>query len=184
MRVRDWQDILSDVIDSDRDPDGWRAVAGRRRRGVGEDFYLGHPDAGLFQLKTYAKNPYELQGVGARIARRVDDDIDPLLPRRVDDAGRFAVRRQPDDKSQAKSMATRLEETLKVHSDAPTTPEDFFTDVMEAIESPAFGPMEYDLRDRPDRLESLSSTFEEAETLLTSELDELIDADEVGRGFQ
>lgn len=45
MRVRDWQDIVSDVVDSDADPDDWRAVAGDRASGLGEDLYLGHPGA-------------------------------------------------------------------------------------------------------------------------------------------
>jgi hypothetical protein len=184
MRVRDWQDILSDVMDDSRDPDGWRAVAGQRRQGVGEDLYLGHPSAGVFQLKTYAKNPYELRGVGTQIARRVDAGLDSLLPRREDDTGRFAVQRPPEDESEAKSMATRVEETLKVHAEAPTTPDDFFTDIMEAVDSPAFGPMEYELSDRPDRLDELSETFEAADELLTSELDDLIESEGVDRGFE
>ena len=185
MRVRDWQDILSDVIEADADPDGWRGVAGRRRSGIGEDLYLGHPNAGVYHLKTYARNPYDLRGVGTRVARRVDGDIDPLLPRRdTDDAGRFAVRRPPEDEDAAKDMATRLEETVRVHAEAPTTPDDFFTDVMEALDSPAFGPMRFDVADRPDSLDDLSTTFEDAEDLLSAELDDLIDDDEVGRGFQ
>lgn len=185
MQIRDWQDILSEVIDSNRDPEGWRAVAGQRKRGVGEDLYLGHPSAGVFQLKTYAKNPYELQGVGTQIARKVDAGLDDLLPRRdTDNAGRFAVQRPPEDKAEAESMATRVEETLKVHAEAPTNSEDFFTDMMDAVDSPAFGPMEYELSDRPDQLDELSDTFEAADELLSNELDDLIDRDGVGRGFE
>lgn len=184
MRVRDWQDILADVIEGDRDPEGWRAVAGQRRRGVGEDLYLGHPAAGVFHLKTYAKNPYELQGVGTRVARRVDEDIDPILPHRENNAGRFAVQQPPESEDEAKSMATRIQETLKVHSEAPTTSEDFFTDMMEAVDSPAFGPMEYELGDRPDRLDDLADTFEDADELLSKELDDLIDEAGVDRGFE
>jgi len=37
MRVRDWDDILADVASDSTDPDGWRAVAGSRREGLGED---------------------------------------------------------------------------------------------------------------------------------------------------
>ncbi|MEF8780225.1 MAG: hypothetical protein V5A46_06075 [Haloferacaceae archaeon] len=183
MRVRDWQDILEDVASENADPDGWRAVAGRREGGVGEDFYLGHPAVGVFQLKTYAKNPRELRGVGSRVARRIDDELDPLLPDR-DDGGRFAVRRPPEDEDEAERMARHLEETVKVHAEAPTTPDDFFEDVMEAVDAPAWGPMEYEFAGRPDRLDELSTTFEEAERLLEGELEDLIEEDEVGRGFQ
>jgi hypothetical protein len=182
MHVRDWKDILADVSSDSTDPEGWRAVAGRRRHGVGEDLYLGHPSQGVYHLKTYAKNPFEVKGVGAQVARKVDGDVDPLLPT-GDDGGRFAVQRPPEDEDHAKSMATRLRETVRVHAEAPTSPEHFFDDLMEAIESPAFGPMEYELADRPERLDSLSATFEESEELLDAELDDLIDDDGIDRGF-
>lgn len=182
MRVRDWQDILADVSEGKADPEGWRALAGRRRGGVGEDLFLGHPSVGLYQLKTYAKNPYEVRGVGARVARKIDDEIGPMLPD-PESAGRFAVRRPPEDEDQAETMAKRVTETVRVHAEAPTTSDDFFTDLMEAMESPAFGPMEFELADRPEGLDRLTDTFEDAERLLSAELDDLIEEDEVDRGF-
>ncbi|MFP9193460.1 hypothetical protein [Natronosalvus vescus] len=182
MRIRDWQDILEDVVERDVDPDGWRAVAGDRARGVGEDMYLAHPRAGVFVLKTYAKNPYEVRGVGGRVARNLDDEIGSYLP--VEDTpSRFALQSPPADEEHAESVATRLETVVKTHADAPTRPQDFFEDVMDALESPAFGPMAYDQYDRPDELEGLSETFEDAEKLLDAELDDLIEDDDVGRGF-
>jgi len=183
MRVRDWQDILEDVTDEATEPEGWRAIAGTRCDGVGEDLFLGHPDIGLYQLKTYAKNPYDVRGVGARVARRVDDELDPLLPREDGAGGRFAVRQPPEDEDHAEEMATRLEETVKVHSEAPTEPEHFFEDLMDALDAPAFGPMDYEFDGRPDELDDLTDTFEEAEELLGAELDDLIEGDDVDRGF-
>ncbi|GAB7090752.1 hypothetical protein JCM18237_10230 [Halorubrum luteum] len=182
MRVRDWQEILTDVASDSTDPDGWRAVAGTRRKGLGEDLYFGHPNVGVYHLKTYAKNPRDLRGVGTRVARKVDDEIDPLLP---DDEspGRFAVRTAPEDESEAEQMATRLEETLRVHAEAPTEPDHLFEDVMDALDSPAFGPMSYEFDGRPDELDDLSDTFDEAEELLSKELDDLIETDDVDKGF-
>ena len=181
MRVRDWQDILGDVVESDADPGGWRAVAGDRRGGPGEDMFVGHPSVGVFQLKTFAKNPYEVRGVGSRVARRIDDELDPLFP--GDSAGRFSVNQGIEDADEAKERAKQLEAVLETHADAPTTGDALFEDVMDALDSPAFGPMEYDMYDRPDELRELSETFEEAEDLLSVELDDLIEADDVGRGF-
>jgi hypothetical protein len=181
MRVRDWQDILEDVVESKAEPDGWRAVAGNRRRGLGEDLFFGHPRVGVFQLKTYAKNPYEVKGVGAEVARRLDDELDPLFP--GDSAGRFGVQRRPEDEDDAERTARRLQEVIRTHADAPTTGGALFEDVMAAMDSPAFGPMEYDMTDRPEGLDVLSETFEEAEELLNAELDDLVEADEVDRGF-
>jgi hypothetical protein len=182
MRARDWQDVLSDVVESKADPKGWRAVSGNRRRGIGEDLYIGHPRAGVFQVKTYAKNPFEVKGVGSRVARRLDDEIDPLFPSEV--GGRFAVQRGARDEDEARATAGRVEEVLRTHADAPTTGEALFEDVMEAMDSPAFGPMEYDRYGRPDRMDELSETFEEAEELLEAEFDDLVDDDGVDRGFQ
>jgi len=182
MRVRDWQDIVEDVVDSDVDPDGWRAVAGDRASGVGEDLYVGHPSGGVYQLKTYAKNPFEVKGVGARLARSLDDEIGSYLPEQSE-ASRFAVQRAPEDEDDAEEKARHLEEVIKAHADAPTTPGDLFDDAMEALDSPAFGPMEYDQYDRPDQLEGLSTTFEEAEELLEAEFEDVVESDEVGKGF-
>jgi len=181
MRVRDWEDIVSDVVESDVDPDDWRAVAGDRASGVGEDFYLGHPSRGVFHLKTYAKNPFEVRGVGTRVARKVDDGLADYLP--DTDAGRFAVQQPVEDEDEAEEKASRLEQVVQAHADAPTTPSDFFDDVMDALESPAFGPMEYDPHGRPVAMEELADEFPDAEALLDKELDDLIDEDDVGRGF-
>ncbi|RJT03394.1 hypothetical protein [Halococcus sp. IIIV-5B] len=182
MNVHDWQDILSDVTESGADAGGWRAVAGNRASGIGEDMYLGHPSAGVYQLKTYAKNPFEVRGVGTRVARRIDDDLDSLFPKK--DAGRFGVQSPMTDENEATEAARDLESVLEAHSDAPTTPGDLFEDVMGALDSPAYGPMEHDSYGRPDGLDDLSGEFEEAERLLNTELDELVDADETNRGFQ
>ncbi|WP_312909284.1 hypothetical protein [Natronosalvus caseinilyticus] len=182
MRIRDWQDVLEDVVERDVDPEGWRAVAGDRARGVGEDMYLAHPRVGLLVLKTYAKNPYEVRGVGSRVARRLDDEIGSFLPDE-ETPSRFAVQSPPEDEDHAQSVARRLETVVQTHADAPTRPQDFFDDVMGALESPAFGPMAYDQDDRPDELEGLSDEFEDAEKLLDSELEDLIEEDAVDRGF-
>ena len=181
MRVRDWQDVLEDVVESDAEPSGWRAVAGDRRGGVGEDMFIGHPTVGVFHLKTFAKNPFEVQGVGSRVARRIDDELEPIFPAE-DEAGRFGVNRSVEDESEAKARAEELETVIETHADAPTTGDALFEDVMDALESPAFGPMAYDMYDRPDELDTLSETFEEAEDVLSAELEDLIEGD-VGRGF-
>jgi len=181
MRVRDWQDILADVVEGEAEPGGWRAVGGTRARGIGEDLYLGHPEAGLFQLKTYAKNPFEVRGVGAKLARRLDDEIGSYLPEDAD--GRFAVRQAAQDEDVAKSRAKHVQETLRTHAEAPTTTDHLFSDLMDALESPAFGPVDYDLRRRPEGVDSLSTTFEDAEDLLDSEFEELVEDDGVNRGF-
>jgi hypothetical protein len=182
MRIRDWDDILEDVVESSVDPDGWRAVGGDRRSGVGEDLYIAHPSMGAFQLKTYAKNPYEVDGIGTQVARRVDGDIDPLFPTDESGSGLFGVQSPPSDEKTAKEHAKRVHSVVETHADAPTTPEALFEDIMDAVESPAYGPMEFDLHDRPEQMDDLADTFEDAETLLEKEFEDVVDED-VERGF-
>ena len=180
MRVRVWQDSIEDVMDSGADPAGWRAVGGDRASGIGEDMYLGHPSAGVYQLKTYAKNPMSVQGVGSKVARKIDDDIDPLFP--TQGTGVFGVQQGPEDEDDAEEKAKNLETVVEAHADAPTTPRALIEDVLDAMDSPAYGPMEYDQYDRPDRMDDLTDTFEEAEELLEAEFEDVIDED-VERGF-
>ncbi len=54
---------------------------------------------------------------------------------------------------------------------------------MDALESPAYGPIDFDNYDRPERLDEMASTFEDAEELLNSEFEDLIEDDGVNRGF-
>jgi len=182
MHVRDWQDIMEEVVESDADPQGWRAVGGDRAGGIGEDIYIGHPAAGVFQLKTYAKNPYQVEGVGAQVARQIDDELDPLFPTEDDRAGHFGVQQPAEDESEAEDRLTRLQTVVETHAEAPTTPDALFEDIMDAMESPAYGPMEFESHDRPAEMGELTSSFEEAEQLLDAELDDLVDED-VERGF-
>lgn len=180
MHVRDWDDILRDVVESDADPAGWRAVGGDRASGIGEDLYIAHPGVGAFQLKTYAKNPLQVDGVGTRVARRIDDELDPLFPE--EGTGLFGVQEPISDEETAEQRAKELETVVETHAEAPTTPDALFEDIMEALDSPAYGPMEFDQHDRSEALEDLTDTFEDAETLLEKEFEDVID-ESVERGF-
>lgn len=182
MRVRDWDDILQEVVESDADPAGWRAVGGDRPGGIGEDLYIAHPAVGAFQLKTYAKNPFQVEGVGAQVARRLDDEIEPLFPARDSSSGIFGVQQAVEDEDEATERMKQLQTVVESHADAPTTPRDMLEDVMDALESPAYGPMEFDTYDRPQQMDDLTDTFDEAESLLDAEFDDIISED-VQRGF-
>jgi hypothetical protein len=182
MRVRDWDDIMTDVVESGADPEGWRGVGGDRAGGIGEDLYVGHPAVGVFQLKTYAKNPYRVEGVGAKIARSIDDELDPLFPGAGDGTGLFGVQQPPEDEDDAERKVRDLETVVEAHAEAPTTPQALFEDIMDAMDSPAYGPMEFDHHDRPGAMAELTDTFEEAEELLDAEFEDVVSED-VERGF-
>ena len=90
---------------------------------------------------------------------------------------------QPIPEEEAPERAEELETVLETHADAPTTPEALFEDVMETLDSPAYGPMEFDPHDRPEGLDELTATFEDAQQALEAEFDELVD-ETVTRGFE
>jgi hypothetical protein len=169
-------------VETDRDPDQWRAVGGDRANGIGEDLYLAHPSTGVFQLKTYARNPYDVDGVGTRVARKIDDELDPLFPNQNDAQGHFGVQQPPEDEDEAEEAVKNLKTVVETHADAPTTPQALFDDIMDAMDSPAYGPMEFENHDRPEAMDDLTDTFEEAEQLLEAEFEDVVD-DEVDRGF-
>ena len=182
MRLRPWSEMLAEISELNVDPAEWRAVAGNRSTGIGEDLYLGHPRAGVYLLKTYAKNPFEVEGYGSRVARKVDDEIESYFPSR-ESAGRFAVRTPPENESHAETVTERVKTVVETHSAAPTRPQDFFEDVMEVLESPAFGPMLYDGYDRPESMASLAEAFVDADSALDAAVDERIERQSIGREF-
>lgn len=76
MKIKQRHEILNDIIkDAEQHPKNWKAVFGKDNYQLSSDYYLYHPNVGLYFLKEYNKNPYETKGVGRKIARQVDEDI-------------------------------------------------------------------------------------------------------------
>ena len=74
--IKPRKDILTDILkEAKNSPRGWKAVVGKDHQLLSNDYYLFHPNQGLYLIKEYDKNPVETVGVGARISRHVDDDL-------------------------------------------------------------------------------------------------------------
>jgi hypothetical protein len=115
------------------------------------------------------------------VARRVDEDIDPLFPDE-ESSGLFGVQQPVEDEETAREQANELESVIEAHADAPTTPRALLEDVLETVDSPAYGPMEFDSHGRPDAMDRLTNTFDEAESVLDREFEDIVD-ETVERGF-
>lgn len=89
MKIRAWEDIPDNLTEEKVDPGKWRGTAGKRKQGIGEDFYLGHPNAGLFQFKIFTKNPFKIKGVGAKISKNIDSENQIYLQIRILDILQF-----------------------------------------------------------------------------------------------
>jgi len=78
--IKPRQQILQDLIDeAKRQPDGWKATIGTHPQHHSQDYYVYHPKRGLYVLKEFDKNPFTQKGIGCKVARRLDDDIDDVL---------------------------------------------------------------------------------------------------------
>lgn len=89
MNVKPRSKVLEDIIrEAKKYSYGWKAVLGRDYKRLSTDYYIFHPEVGLYLLKEYGKNPYSLKGVGGKIARHIDEDIITSIS---DYSGNFGV---------------------------------------------------------------------------------------------
>ena len=80
--------MLSDIItDAKTYPTGWKAVFGKDYERCSTDYYVFNSNIGIYLLKEYQKNPFEIKGVGGKIARYIDDDIEQKMSRYPSDFG-------------------------------------------------------------------------------------------------
>ena len=80
MKIKNRHNLLNDIINEAKDhPANWKAVLGKDPLRHSNDYYLFHPQVGLYHLKEYHKNPYVTKGVGGKIARHVDEDLERSL---------------------------------------------------------------------------------------------------------
>jgi len=88
VKIKNRNNILNDIIkDGKKHPKGWNAVLGKDDRRLSRDYYLFHPKVGIYLLKEYNKNPFEIKGIGGKVARRIDEDIESKIHKNYGDFG-------------------------------------------------------------------------------------------------
>lgn len=66
-----------------KSPGEWKSIYAPTRDNTGSDLLLFHPISGpIFQVRAYEKNPYQMQGLGTRISRSIDEDFLNLIDKR------------------------------------------------------------------------------------------------------
>ena len=74
--IKTREETLKDVIKKAKEtPKGWKATFRYDERLHATEYNILHPEVGLYQIKEWQKNPYKIQGVGSKIARRVDENL-------------------------------------------------------------------------------------------------------------
>ena len=88
MKIKSRNEILTDVIrDAKKYPKNWKAIFGKDKERLSNDYYLCNPDIGIYLLKEYQKNPFEIKGIGSKIARHIDEEIDNEITKSTNDFG-------------------------------------------------------------------------------------------------
>ncbi|PWI47352.1 hypothetical protein CEE45_12215 [Candidatus Heimdallarchaeota archaeon B3_Heim] len=82
--MKDLQTILREIMrEGKKSPGEWKSIAAPTRGNTGTDLLLFHPISGpIFQVRAYEKNPYQMQGIGTRISRSIDEDFLKLIDKR------------------------------------------------------------------------------------------------------
>ena len=89
MKIKSRNDLLKDIIrDGKKYPQGWNAAFGKDSMSFSHDCYIFHPHIGIYLLKEYNKNPFEIKGIGSKLARRIDDDIEEQMRKK---SGNFGI---------------------------------------------------------------------------------------------
>ena len=86
MKVKSRRETLNDVVkDAKKYPKGWKAIFGKDREHLSDDYYIFNPKTGIYLLKEYQKNPFEVKG--GKIARHVDEDIENEISKSANNFG-------------------------------------------------------------------------------------------------
>jgi hypothetical protein len=88
VKIKPRNDILKDIIRAGKKhPKGWNAAFGKDPSLFSHDCYIFHPNIGIYLLKEYNKNPFEVKGIGSKLARHIDEDIEEQITRKSGDFG-------------------------------------------------------------------------------------------------
>lgn len=81
MAIKSLQEILRDILKEGRKTPGeWKTLFAPTSDRFGSDLLLFHPTTGpIYQVRAYEKNPFQMAGMGTRIARNVDEDFLRLI---------------------------------------------------------------------------------------------------------
>jgi hypothetical protein len=88
VKIKPRNDVLKEIIgQGKKHPAGWNAAFGKDTTQFSHDCYIFHPSIGIYLLKEYNKNPFEVKGIGSKLARHIDDDIQEQLMKKSGDFG-------------------------------------------------------------------------------------------------
>jgi len=88
VKIKSRNETLNDIVrDAKKYPKEWKAVFGKDKDSLSNDYYIFNPNIGIYLLKEYQKNPFETKGIGGKIARHIDEDVEEEITKYASDFG-------------------------------------------------------------------------------------------------
>ena len=162
MKIKARHDILRDIIrDGKKYPNGWHAAFGKDSSLLSHDCYIFHPQIGIYLLKEYNKNPFEVKGIGLKLARHIDQDIEEQVTQK---SGNFGI---------IQGDVRRI--LANVNRGIP--PQQIFTSAMRGEDLGITIPVQGHASASKDTFHSLKGTFSSQQRKLESRFEKMVTDD-------
>ena len=169
MKIKPRNDILRDIIrDGKKYPKGWNATFGYDTNLFSHDCYIFHPNIGIYLLKEYNKNPFEVKGMGSKLARRIDEDIEEQITRKSGDFGII----QGD-----------IQRILR-NIDKGISPQKILTSAMNGKDLGITIPVQGHASTSKDTFQSIKSTFCSHQKKLETFFEKMVSEDGIYRSYE
>jgi hypothetical protein len=169
VKIKPRNDILRDIIrDGKKYPKGWNATFGYDTNLFSHDCYIFHPNIGIYLLKEYNKNPFEVKGMGSKLARRIDEDIEEQITRKSGDFGII----QGD-----------IQRILR-NIDKGISPQKILTSAMNGRDLGITIPIQGHASTSKDTFQSIKSTFCSYQKKLETFFEKMVSEDGIYRSYE
>ncbi len=169
MKIKPRNDILRDIIrDGKKHPKGWHAAFGTDPSLFSHDCYIFHPHIGIYLLKEYNKNPFEVKGVGLKLARRIDEDIQEQMTRKSGDFGII--------QGDIRKILTNINKGIP--------PQQILTSALQGEDLGITIPVQGRASTSQDTFHSLKSTFSQKQKKLQTHLEKMVSEDKLYTSYE
>jgi hypothetical protein len=89
LKIKTRHEVLNDIIlEAKKHPSDWMAVFGKDKRLLSDDYYILNPSTGIYIIKEYQRNPFDIKGLGGKITTNINDEIEGILHKK---SGEFGI---------------------------------------------------------------------------------------------
>jgi hypothetical protein len=169
VKIKPRNDILSDIIrDAKKHPKGWNAAFGQDSDLFSHDCYIFHPRIGIYLLKEYNKNPFEVKGIGLKLARHIDEDIEEQITRKSGDFGII--------QGDIKKILTNINRGIP--------PQQILTSAMKGGDLGITIPVQGHVSTSKDTFHSLKNTFSSQQKKLGTCFEKMVSDDGIYKSYE